>query len=50
LSALTDKLEKAKTDEGSTTPATPAGDVSVLEEQVRKLEAQIMANKMKEKK
>jgi hypothetical protein len=39
LSALTDKLEKAKTDEGSATPGTGPEHVTHLEEQVRKLEA-----------
>ena len=44
-------MEKAKKDEeGEAVAGTGAGHVTHLEEQVRKLEAQIMANKMKEKK
>lgn len=50
---MNDKLEKAKAEEAASNEAVPGTGpehVTHLEEQVRKLEAQIMANKMKEKK
>ena len=53
LTALDDRLEKAKAAEAAgSEPAAGSGPehLAHLEEQVRKLEAQVMANKQKEKK
>lgn len=50
LTAINDRLEKAKAEESQPKVGTGPDHVNHLEEQVRKLEAQLMAHKGKDKK